>query len=65
MDVTLRGPKEEIAKVKPENIRIVTSLENLGNAEGIFGAEARVYVDGYPNVGAVGTYKVNVRITKS
>jgi hypothetical protein len=64
VDVTLRGSAEDIAKVKAENIRIVANLENVGNT-GIFDVEARVYVDGYPEVGAIGTYKINVRIKKN
>ncbi len=64
VDVTLRGSADNIANVKPENIRVVANLENVGST-GIFDVEARVYVDGYPSIGAIGTYKINVRIKKN
>lgn len=65
LDITLRGSEEDISQVRAENIRIVADLANQGNAEGTFEVIATVHVDGFPNVGAVGTYKVNVRITKN
>ena len=65
LDITLRGPEDDIAKVTAENIRIVADLADQGNAEGTFEVNATVYVDGYPNIGAIGTYKVNVRISKN
>jgi len=64
LDITLRGSEEDIAKVTAENIRIVADLADQGNAEGTFEVNATVHVDGFPNVGAIGTYKVNVRISK-
>ena len=65
LDITLRGVEEDIDKVAAENIRIVADLAGQGNAEGTFEVLATVYVDGYPNVGAIGTYKVNVKISKN
>ena len=65
LDITLRGSGDDIEKIVAENIRIVADLGEQGNAEGTFEVLATVHVDGYPNVGAIGTYKVNVRISKS
>lgn len=60
LDVTLRGSEASLAAVAPNNIRIVADLAELGNATGIFSAPAKVYIDGYSDVDATGTYKVTV-----
>lgn len=64
MDITLRGSKEAIDNISADNIRVVANLEGLGNAEGTFEVEAKVYVDGYTDIGPLGTYQVNVRVQK-
>lgn len=65
LDITLRGSEADIDKITAENVRIVADLTDQSNAEGTFAINAAVYVDGYPNVGAIGTYQVNVRISKN
>ena len=65
LDITLRGSSEDISRVRAENIRIVADLSDQGNAAGTFEVHATVVVDGFPNVGAIGNYKVNVRISKN
>ncbi|MBR4185085.1 MAG: hypothetical protein IKQ87_04905 [Clostridia bacterium] len=63
-DITLRGPSEEIAAVTAENVRIVADLSGI-KASGVFDVDATIYIDGFPEIGAIGTYKINVRSTKS
>ena len=63
-DITLRGPSEEIAAVTAENVRIVADLSGI-KASGVFDIDATIYIDGFPEIGAIGTYKINVRSTKS
>lgn len=64
LDITLRGDEADINNVKPENIRVVADLAELGNTTGTFTVSAKVYVDGFTDVDAVGEYKVTVSITK-
>lgn len=76
LDITLRGVKEEIEAYNKEieaakltnttltNIRIVADLSEYGETTGTFTVVAKVYVDGYTNIGAVGEYKVTVSVTK-
>ena len=63
-DITLRGPSEEIAAVTAENVRIVADLSGI-KASGVFDVDATIYIDGFPEIGAIGSYKINVRSTKS
>lgn len=65
LDVTLRGTESELLKITADNVRIIASLEELDEAEGVFDVFAKVSVDGLPNGGAIGTYKVNVTVSKS
>ena len=63
MDITIRGKDEDIDKVTSDNIRIIADLSELGNTTGAFTVPARVYVDGFENVDAVGEYTVTVIIS--
>ena len=51
--------------ITSQNVRIVVSLDGIGNSEGMFAVEPRIYIDGVSGVGAVGDYEVNVRVSKS
>ncbi len=59
--VTLRGTPEEIKAVNKNNIRVVVDLKHI-SASGEGYVDAIIFVDGYPNVGAVGKYKLIVNI---
>lgn len=61
--VVIRGASELIAEVSEENVRIVADLSGVAGSKGTFEVPARVYVDGFPQVDAVGEYKVNVFIS--
>ena len=63
-DITLRGPSEDISAVTAENVRIVADLSGI-KASGVFDVDATIYIDGFTEIGAIGTYKINVRSTKS
>jgi len=65
VDVTLRGSVSDISAVSAENIRLIADLEGLDKAEGTYEVEASVSVDGFPDLGAIGTYKINVVVSKS
>ena len=65
LPVTIRGKEGIIDEVSASNIRIVADLSELGNTTGVFTVTAKVYVDGYTEVGAVGEYKVSVSVTET
>lgn len=61
MDVVLRGPAEDLEQVTEEDIRIVVDLREI-SSDGTIQPPATVLVDGYSEVGAVGTYTVTGKI---
>ncbi len=63
IEVMLRGPEEDIEKVAANNIRIVADLSNIGQTTGMCSVEAKVYIDGFSDVGAVGTYNIVVNVS--
>lgn len=64
MQVKLRGPAEVMETVAASNIRAVADLSFLGNSTGMFSVPVTIYVDGFSNVGAMGTYSVLVSISE-
>ena len=63
--VKLRGTREELDKINPENIRAVADLSDYGTSEGEYLATVKIYVDGSTNVGALGEYNISVVIRKA
>ena len=63
LDVTLRGPEDTINTVNASNVRIVADLSELGNTTGTFSVPAKVYIDGFVNVDAIGDYKISVIVS--
>jgi len=61
VDVLVRGPAGTLDDLTAEDIRIVVDLKNYEN--GTFSVDALVLVDGYDDIGAVGTYSVACKIT--
>lgn len=62
VDVTLRGSAEVIDKIQANNIRAVVDLSDIGSATGAIQPTAKISVDGYTGVGAIGEYPVYVDI---
>jgi len=62
IEVLLRGSSDVLAKIEPNNIRAVVDMSDIGQTEGVFQPSAKIYVDGYTNVGAIGEYKLYVKI---
>lgn len=66
LDVILRGTATELSKVTASNIRVAADLSDFDATTGTYSVLAKVYVDGaLKNVGAVGEYKVTVKIRKA
>lgn len=63
LDITLRGSREDINAVTSSNIRIVADLAELGTTAGTFSVPAKVYIDGFVNIDAIGDYKISVVIS--
>ncbi len=64
LQVKLRGPAEVMDTVSVSNIRAVADLSFLGNSTGMFSVPVQIYVDGFSNVGAMGTYSALVSISE-
>lgn len=62
IEVTLRGKSSVLSKIAANNIRVVADLTDVGGAAGVFQPPAKVYVDGFTGVGAIGDYSVYVKI---
>ncbi len=62
IEVTLRGKSNVLSKIAANNIRVVADLTDIGSTAGVFQPPAKVYVDGFTEVGAIGEYSVYVKL---
>ncbi len=62
LEITLRGKSSVLSKIEANNIRVVADLSSIGTSSGVFDPIARVYIDGFTDVGAIGSYSVYVKI---
>ncbi len=60
MTITLRGPPETLELIQPHMLRVSVDLTDVGLVPGTLTVAAKVSVDGYSNVGAVGDYSAVV-----
>ena len=67
IDVTLRGPAEQLDKIKSEDIRAVVDLTDYVESVGTFAPEAKIKIDaeGTADVGALGDYVLSVEIKRA
>lgn len=65
LDVTLRGTEEAMRAVQRLNIRAVADLTEYGTTTRSVMVPVRIIVDGAPDVGAVGEYRVLVNIREA
>jgi YbbR domain-containing protein len=64
LQVTLRGSTDVMDSISASNIRAVADLSALGSSTGQFSVPVDIYVDGFSNVGAMGSYSVLVSISE-
>lgn len=64
LEVVLRGPEETLEKIGSENITAVADLLDYKNSVGTFMPEVSIYVDGFTDVGAIGSYTISVDLKK-
>ena len=65
LDVRLRGSPESLEQLKDENIRAVADLSDLNNATGTYMPKVKIYVDGFTDVGAIGSSTITVEIVRA
>ncbi len=64
LQIKLRGPSDVIDTITASNIRAVADLSSVGTSTGQFSVPVDVYVDGFSDVGAMGSYNVLVSISE-
>lgn len=64
VDITLRGPAEVLERITADNIRAVADLTDYDQSTGTYMAEAKVYIDGHNDVGALGDNKILIELVK-
>ena len=64
IEVVIRGKEEQLSELRAESIRAVADLADYRDSTGTYMANARIYVDGFVDVGAIGAYPVTVTIKK-
>lgn len=64
LQIKLRGPSDVIDTIPASNIRAVADLSSVGTSTGQFSVPVDVYVDGFSDVGAMGSYNVLVSISE-
>ena len=62
IEVTLRGLASDLELVKSTNIRMVADLKDYNESTGSYMAVAKVYVDGFTGVGALGENTISIEI---
>ncbi|MDO4990332.1 MAG: CdaR family protein [Eubacteriales bacterium] len=65
LEVKLRGNPESLAQIRDENIRAVADLTDMGDSTGTYMPKVWIYVDGFPDVGAIGHYTVAIEIERA
>ena len=64
INVVIRGSAEHLRNIKSENIRAVADVAEFKEASGVYMVPAKIYIDGFTDVGAIGDYTVSVNIDK-
>ena len=64
LKVIVRGSEESVNKVLPENVRVVVDMSGTVLSQGQHTVTGYAVVDGVENVGAVGEYKVQIKVSK-
>ena len=63
LNVTVRAPQEILEQISEVNLRAVADLSNLGtSASGVFTPTVEIKIDGFPEAGCVGEYKIYITL---
>lgn len=66
LPVTIRATAETLDQIQINNLRAVADLSDVSgsNASGVITPTVRIYIDGTPDAGVVGEYKIYVTLTE-
>lgn len=63
LNVTVRAPQDVLDEISDANLRAVADLSDLGsNPSGVFTPTVEIKIDGFPEAGCVGEYKIYVTL---
>ena len=63
-NVIVRAPEEVISEIDSRNLRAVADLSDLSiTSGGVYNPSVRIFIDGFPEAGYVGEYKIYVTLT--
>lgn len=63
LTVTIRGPEEVLPHIQESKLRAVADLKDLDLSSGsVYTPYVKVYIDGFPEVGVIGNYKIYVSV---
>lgn len=65
IDVVIRGIADHLNQLKGENIRAVADLADYDQSAGQFMPAVKIMVDGFTDVGALGTNTISIEIRKA
>ena len=66
LNVTVRAPQDVLDEITDVNLRAVADLSNLGtNASGVFTPTVEIKIDGFPEAGCVGEYKIYITLRET
>lgn len=67
LPVVIRAPEETLNQIQPATaLRAVADLADMvSNVTGVLNPTVRIYVDGYPDAGVIGEYRIFVRLLAS
>ena len=67
LPVTIRASEETLSDIQLNNLRAVADLSGIteANASGVITPVVRVYVDGFPDAGVIGEYRIYVTLTEA
>lgn len=65
LPVLVRSSEEEIGSIVAKNVRVVADLAEVDGSAGILNVPVKISVDGFPEAGAVGDYKIFVRLSEA
>jgi hypothetical protein len=64
LTVIVRAKSDVLQNVSPDNVRAVVDLTDYADTVGTVSVPAKIYIDGFENAGAVGTYSVSITISR-
>ena len=62
--VTVRAKPDVLKDIEADHVRVVIDLADYADTIGTVSIPAKIYIDGFENAGAVGSYSVSVTITR-